>query len=389
MSCTSKKQTKTWHSRFAIWDAAFSHGAIVINLFMGAAVGLPCSCRSQSLLPDLIPFVREDQRFLVNWDIMSGRLRMQTMIANVGDGLLQIRTDNAGQGGPTTNVTQRVFRVVDNGPLFDDHTIATALNFHNQHGHIHLDDFSEFQLRAASVDANGVVDVGELVANTVKSSFRIHDSQRIPDPAYADASSYPSSNTGLYQNVSVGHGDVYSHGTEGQSISLSGVPVGPWYWLRQIVNPSGVIREKDASNNSFEILIDLAKPGTAIRNHDGSFVQPGDSVPPESVDLNRDGMVDILDWMAFVDGAQIDLSGLPAVEAYVAGDLNLDGRHGLDDFVAFRKEFLAQTGYTTEQAMDAYLAVPEPATLVIGIMGTVLLVLRADAAVMRRHFTYQ
>ena len=63
-----------------------------------------------------MPWVREDAPYLVNWDITGGNLRMQTMFANIGDGLLQIRTDGAGTGGATTPLNQRVFSGVDNGP---------------------------------------------------------------------------------------------------------------------------------------------------------------------------------------------------------------------------------------------------------------------------------
>ena len=134
-----------------------------------------------------------------------------------------------------------------------------------------------------------MVTVGNLVANTVKTSYRISDTNRIPDPLYASKVSYPSSNTGLFQNISVGWGDVYSHGTEGQSISLTGVPFGPKYWLRQIVDPTNVLREKSDTNNSFEILIDLNNPGEAIRHVDGSFVQPGDVMPLPPGDLTATG----------------------------------------------------------------------------------------------------
>src|SRR5215210_6629986 len=227
-----------------------------------APVCVDClTASAQQLLPDIVPWVREDAPYLVNWDISSGNLRMQTMFANIGDGLLQLRTDLAGTGGATTPITQRVFTGVDNGPSFQDYLVENTVNFHQAHGHIHFDNFSEFQLRQVLMDASGVVTVGGLVADTVKTSYRITDTARIPDPLYANKVSYPSSNTGLYQNISAGFGDIYSHGTEGQSISLTGVTYVPKYWLRQIVDPNNVLREKNETNNTIEIMIDLNKPG--------------------------------------------------------------------------------------------------------------------------------
>src|SRR5262245_59779479 len=146
------------------------HARMLALLTSGfAAVGLmdtlPAS--GQQLLPDLTPWVREDAPYLVNWDITSGNLRMETMAANVGDGLLQLRTDLAGSGGATPPLTQRVFIGVDNGPTYQDYFVENALNFHQTHGHIHFDNFAEFQLRAVLMDASGIVTVGNLVANTV------------------------------------------------------------------------------------------------------------------------------------------------------------------------------------------------------------------------------
>ena len=40
-----------------------------------------------------------------------------------------------------------------------------------------------------------------------------------------------------------------------------------------------MLREKNETNNSFEIMIDLNKPGQALLQLDGSFVQPGDVAP--------------------------------------------------------------------------------------------------------------
>jgi hypothetical protein len=333
---------------------------LVAGVIAGLAVPLPC--RGQQLLPDIVPWVREDASYLVDWDVVGGQLRFQTMFANIGDGLFQIRTDQAGGGGAKTPVTQRVFTGIDNGPTFQTYTVNSASNFHQAHGHIHFENFSEFQLLEALMDPSGIVTVGPLVANTVKTSYRIHDSARIPDPAYASKISYPSSNTGLFQNISAGFGDVYSHGTDGQSISLTGVPVGPQYWLRQIVDPTNVIREKSETNNSREILIDLSEPGKAIRQLDGSFVQPGDTAPPIFGDLTGDRLIDITDWIAFKAAANSDLAAVTHEVALQLGDLNFDRRHSIGDVLLFRKYFDAANGAGAFAAVEH---VPEPSTLLL------------------------
>ena len=344
-------------------------GGLLIIGFMAPVCVEVLPAQAQQLLPDIVPWVREDAPYLVNWDINSGSLRMQTMFANIGDGLLQLRTDLAGTGGPTTPLTQRVFSGVDNGPIYQEYFVENTVNFHQAHGHIHFDNFSEFQLREVLMDASGVVTVGNLVANTVKTSYRISDTARIPDPLYASKVSYPSSNTGLYQNISVGFGDIYSQGTEGQSISLLGVPYGPKYWLRQIVDPTNVLREKNETNNSFEIMIDLNKPGRALLQLDGSFVQPGDVAPLPPGDLTGDRLVNIQDWIAFKLNANANLSGVDNQTAIMLGDLNLDHVHSLSDVRLFRQY------YDEAQGVGAFAGIqdiPEPSTLLLAGLVTLL-----------------
>lgn len=342
----------------------FRFGALLATACLAVAgLQVQRAAAQQELLPDIVPWVRSDDSYLVNWDISSGRIRFQTMFANIGDGLFQIRTQSAGSGAPTIPLWQRVFKGVDNGPLYTDYTIGSTLNFHQPHGHIHFDDFSEFQLLEAIISPEGVVTVGNLVANEVKTSYRIHDSAPIPDPAYAGAISYPSSNTGLFQNISVGHGDVYSHGTEGQSISLTGVPFGPSYWLRQIVDPTNIIHEKDETNNSIEILIDLNDVGRAVRRLDGSLIKPGDVAPPKPGDLTGNRIIDIGDWLAFKAAADASLAGVNDQVALSLGDLDLDRTHSLGDLLLFRKYFDAANGAGAFSALDK---IPEPSSSILG-----------------------
>ena len=357
---------------------------VLLSIAMVASICIDgTTAQAQQLLPDIVPWVREDAPYLVNWDITSGNLRMQTMFANIGDGLLQLRTDLAGTGGATTPLNQRVFNGVDNGPIYQDYFVENALNFHQAHGHIHFDNFSEFQLRQVVMDAAGVVSVGSLVANTVKTSYRISDTARIPDPLYASKVSYPSSNTGLYQNISVGFGDIYSHGTEGQSISLTGVAYGPKYWLRQTVDPSNVLHEKNELNNSFEIMIDLNKPGQALLQLDGSFVQPGEVMPLPPGDLTGDRLVNIQDWLAFKANASVSLTGVSNETAIMLGDLNLDHLHSLTDVRLFREYYDDALGVG---AFAEIQNVPEPATLfLVGLAAFLVLPKRSTGRSQRQR----
>lgn len=81
------------------------------------------------------------------------------------------------------------------------------------------------------------------------------------------------------------------------------------------------------------------------------------------LDLNLDGLTDILDWQVFLDSASVDLSGLTQRETLLRGDLDLDGDNDYDDFKLFKSTFNSING---AGAFDLMLAqVPEPQTLVL------------------------
>jgi hypothetical protein len=241
--------------------------------------------------------------------------------------------------------------------MFQDFPIQSAVDGHQAHGHIHFENFSTFELLAVT-ETDGILGVGAPVAGGIKTSYRLRDGIHLPDPEWADRVSYTSGNTGLYQRVSVGWGDEYSHSVEGQSFSIAGVPVGPLYWLRQTADPENVILETDDTNNVFEILVDLSRPGEAIR-FAGQFVRPGDPAPPEQGDLTGDDLVNIQDWLKFKDGIGANLAGLAPLDRYRLGDMDVNGVHELQDFVLFREAYVAAGGLAAELVWNA---VPEPSS---------------------------
>lgn len=78
----------------------------------------------------------------------------------------------------------------------------------------------------------------------------------------------------------------------------------------------------------------------------------------DSGDLNRDGAVDLGDYSLYMSGLHVDLSGLPATEAYRLGDMNGDGRNNFLDFVLFRNAYDAAHG---AGSFTRAMGVPEPA----------------------------
>jgi len=344
------------------------------------------------LYPDIFPFVEEDApsnlKTLQNWQLSGDRIQFNTIYANQGDGLFEIR-QGANIDADRYELLQRVYIDDDFGSVFEDLSIGTApipgtagSPNPNDTNVIWLEEFSKFSLHEAPV-VDGLLTFGDEVAQTVKTSWRL-SANRGPLPGYpANIPRYGSSDQTVQQRISVGWGDLYSagsgQGAGGQFINIANVPLGPRYWLQQTVDPENRIRETDETNNAYAVLIDLNQPGEAIM-FASQFVQPGDPSPAAPGDLNEDGLINIDDWLAFKAGANTDLAGLDAADAYVLGDLDLDGAHSIDDVVLFRQFYDDAHG---RGAFATIQAVPEPSTLLICGIGIAALSIGCGRG--RRH----
>ncbi len=333
------------------------------------------------LYPDMFPYLDENAPAGMNtlqaWQLTGTTLKYATMFANQGDGLFEIRK------GPDVSSTryqmlQRVYIDVDFGSQYVDLPIGTAPKpgaaespNPNDLNVIWFENFAKFSLLQAPV-VDGVLTVGAEVASTVKTSWRV-SSNTGPLPGFESAPVHSSSDQRVQQRVSVGWADMYSAGSAGQFIDISGIPIGPRYWLRQTVDPENRIHETDETNNSAEVLIDLAHPGEAVM-FAGRFVQPGDAEPPIPGDLNQDGVVNRDDWLAFKAGEQTSLSGLSAPDAYFLGDLDFDGKHTLEDAILFRKQFELANG---AGSFASLARVPEPGSRILASVGACAILIGA------------
>jgi len=308
------------------------------------------------LFPDIVPFVEEDEIYLQNWDISGSNLRVETVYANFGDGLFEIRSGND-IGGGEIEVVQRVYIDDDFGSNYEDFVIDAAINQHADHGHIHFEDFSRFSLHEMTID-DGIIGIGDEVASTLKTSYSLSANRGPLYPEYVGYPRYTSSNNGIQQRISVGYGDRYSRNTEGQFFSIDGVPTDQLYWLRQHADPDNNVLETDETNNMFEILIDLNQPGKALLRPDFTFLQPGDAesqLPGLPGDFDDDGDVDNDDWLFFAGGLGASDSS--------ATDLDGDGVSNHVDFLIFKKLFEQRNSNTL--IAESSTIVPEPASLLL------------------------
>jgi len=203
-------------------------------------------------LPDVGLWVSESEGFLYGWYLdrneptRPGRtlLRASTATINTGTGPLELIGSSSSPG-----VVQRIYR--SDGGTRDRDVDGGSFTFHPSHGHLHFDNWLNFNIREI-LPSNGV---GVVVAAGDKTSFAIIDlgPYNLNLPGAPGEGHYDG---GLVQGMSVGWADVYSGTLMDQWIDVTDVPPGR-YWLEASVDPENRVLELNESNNVARILVDL------------------------------------------------------------------------------------------------------------------------------------
>ncbi len=120
---------------------------------------------------------------------------------------------------------------------------------------------------------------------------------------------------------------------------------------------------EDITDITFKYLVaGKATPQIGIIEFEG-----GDAYDP--LDLNFDRQITLSDYQAFLAGYNTSLAGKTPAQKYVLGDLDGDGKHTVNDFLAFKREFDQRRG---TGAFAAALAsggvVPEPTTALLAVV---------------------
>ncbi len=261
--------------------------------------GTACKCADGSegceLLPDLIilPRLTLDQVKEYPWNdpYYPGQLRLAASIANIGEGPMEAFGNNKWYCGgeevkdstvicndethPRQQIHQRVYKKNGNKIEWQDRIAGT--NYFDDkpgHNHYHVDDWVEFRVVKEIKDKKGKVVKRQLVSKGSKVSYCLFDSGIcnngdslcvLNGKTYGDKNlvNYGLGNymdcKSLKQGISVGGYDTYGMMYEGQSVSLpKGLKSGD-YILEVEVDPTGIYKEKDKSNNTFKMPIHISK----------------------------------------------------------------------------------------------------------------------------------
>jgi Lysyl oxidase/Bacterial Ig domain len=246
----------------------------VLSILILAAAGQPVSAAPPAdVLPNLVadPPVRPtlDYHTYASDNSHDLLLRFDGYVHNVGAGALDVRGSRS-NGADTTPMTplQRVFR--NDGSSHDDVMPNAQFVFSNAdgHNHWHLQDVARYSLWNKARSAE--------VAPALKVGFCLGDSSHVESfgpsaKVYGDPNgdTYCERNhrdvLSLFEGVSSGWRDIYDRSLALQWVVISDVQPGS-YWLREDMDPDGIVHETNEVNapawsaSTFAIPGYVAKP---------------------------------------------------------------------------------------------------------------------------------
>ena len=210
----------------------------IIPAVLAAAVLVDsrASFAQTDMLPNLSP--RPASEISVATNLSNGHLllRFAAVNTNVGIGPLELRA--GGINGTGQEVNQRIYR--SDGSFYD--RLAGTMTYHPQHNHFHFNNFALYTLTSVA-NNTGSGQVSE------KTSFCVEDTTQIDLslPGAPRSGVYTTCNPDV-QGLSVGWGDRYGPGLDGQSIDITGDPEGD-YDLTIETDPADQLIETNESDN--------------------------------------------------------------------------------------------------------------------------------------------
>lgn len=225
------------------------------------------------------------------------------MIANVGEGDMEVQPTNYNPTTGSADGIQNLFKYDVNNQrvLAQQVPVRDKFYFHVAHGHFHF-PLASFGLYAVKTDGS----VGTPVAVSPKNGFCIADSNQVDStlthsPPWVQYAGDTCANPNAVRGISPGWSDLYDRLDPGQSIDITGVPDGV-YWFHTVADPGGNLTESNESNNVTDIKVRIV----------------GDTVIQVNPLVSQGAFV--IDQSAIVNGAGTTAS-TPAFTTSNAGDL--------------------------------------------------------------------
>ena len=227
----------------ALW-LGFLVAAIFLVQFSTASSTIAGSAGASSeLLPNL-RVIPVDEVRLLN---VGGKTYLRFSVTTWNDGLGPLEVVAGDKDGGKQKVYQRVYN--DIGGYQDSY--AGSFDWHEAHGHVHVNDYAEYTLQLK--DAPGA---SKLIGS--KTTFCILDTDKIDNklPGAPKKRIYRTCDAEI-QGMSVGWGDTYGYYLPGQEIDITGLAYGQ-YTLTIVVDPKKQLLELDELDNSSTVDLDIS-----------------------------------------------------------------------------------------------------------------------------------
>jgi hypothetical protein len=266
-------------------------------------------------LPDLHTFIPVNEISIVRPTATTREFRYTHMTANIGDGPFEVRP----LYDPATDTARGFQRLwthdsAGNWSLVSEPPVVGTFAFHAAHGHFHFPLVS-FGLFHLAPDGS----VGTPAAVSAKVGYCIADSLQVADIPHRGVFGTYFTNGGCsdptsVRGISVGWADRYDQLDDGQSIDVTNLPDGV-YWFRVVSDPYNYFVEKNKTNNATDIKLQIS--GTSVVVLEGP-VSPNSQPPSVTVTAPSPGQVS--GSMVLVSADASDPSGITSVQFLLDGN---------------------------------------------------------------------
>jgi hypothetical protein len=209
-------------------------------------------------LPDLISVIPFNKMQITHPSSTTKEFDYEHIQFNNGTGPLDILPTYDPQTVTATGV-QRIYSYDANGnaSIAQQVPVKDKFIWHAVHDHFHF-PLASFGLYGVNPDGS----VGSPVAMSPKNGFCIGDSVRVdPNVEHSPPNIIYNGSTcndpTAIRGIDQGWGDLYDRQDPGQSIDITGVPDGV-YWFHAVTDPNNNIVESDKSNNTTDIKLRIS-----------------------------------------------------------------------------------------------------------------------------------
>ena len=175
-------------------------------------------------------------------------LRLTNGIANTGEGTWQMVPVIPADKDSPQRASQQFIDA--NGNIIATCPTGSASVYHPAHKHFHVSGVASFAVHSGSV-------AGPIIGKSLKVTSCLIDWVRLEGNSPDNERAYASCDSGI-QGISPGWVDQYHMALEGQSIEITGSPVGTYYLVSKS-NPDGFFIEKTLKNNEAWVKFNLLR----------------------------------------------------------------------------------------------------------------------------------